>query len=61
MLRSGLWAGQWEESHSEVTPSKNHCRCTIIVFNDYIEFNSPSETKLFIGPKKCLLKQEARA
>ena len=35
MLRSGLWSGQWEESHSEATPSKNHCKVTTIVFNDY--------------------------
>lgn len=57
MLRSGLWSGQWEESHSEATPSKNHCKVTTIVFNDYIEFNSPSKTKLFIGQKKCLPNQ----
>jgi hypothetical protein len=61
VLRSGLWSGQWEESRGEVTPSKNHCKFTTIVFTDYIEFNSPSKTKLFIGQKKCLPKQRVHA
>jgi hypothetical protein len=35
VLGSGLWSGQWEESRGEVTPTKNHCKFTTIVFTDY--------------------------
>ena len=38
-------------------PFKEPLQFTTIVFNDYIEFNSPSKTKLSIGQKKCLPNQ----
>ena len=38
-------------------PFKEPLQSTAIVFTDYIEFNSPSKTKLFIGQKKCLPNQ----